>query len=196
MSIDWNSAYEKGTTPWDMGVASPPLRAFLACYRLTGRVLVPGCGVGHEVRLLAAQGASVLGLDIASAAVRKAQAMPAVDNARFEVADFLNLPARYAAQFDAVVEHTFLCALNRDQRVQYVHAVLQALKPGGLYLAIFYRLVHDYDGSRPPHPISADAIETLFAADFEIIQRMIPQESYPSRPVGSEELCLMRRRPV
>lgn len=196
MPIDWNAAYENDETPWDQGFASPPLRVFLGGHALIGHVLVPGCGAGHEVRLLAGQGASVVGLDIAPAAVRQAQAMPAVGNERFEVADVLNLPASYAAQFDAVVEHTCLCALDRGQRAHYVQSVVRALKPGGMYLAIFYRLVRDYDGSGPPHPISAAEIETLFAADFEMIQRVIPGESYPSRPIGSEEVCLMRKRLV
>lgn len=194
MSKDWNAAYENDEMPWDKGIAAPPLRAFLATHRLTGRVLVPGCGLGHDVRLLAKQGASVVGLDIAPGAVRKAQAVPAVGNECFEAADFLNLPVRYHGQFDVVVEHTCLCALDRAQRVAYARSVALALKPGGTYLAIFYRVVADYDGDGPPHPISADEIDALFGGDFEMIERLVPQESYPSRPVGCEEVCLMRKR--
>ena len=37
-----------------------------------GQTLVPGCGSGHDVRKLAVQGAEVLRLDIAPAAVEKA----------------------------------------------------------------------------------------------------------------------------
>ena len=76
-------------------MAAPPLRAFLATHPIRGRVLVPGCGLGHDVRLLAEQGASVVGLDIVPKAVRQAQADYAVGDERFEVADFLNLPDRY-----------------------------------------------------------------------------------------------------
>lgn len=194
MPKDWNAAYEEDDMPWDKGVAAPPLRTFLASHPVCGRVLVPGCGLGHDVRLLAEQGASVVGLDIAQGAVRKAQAVSAVAGECFEAADFLNLPERYHRQFDVVVEHTCLCALDRVQRVAYARSVRQALKPGGTYLAIFYRVVADYDGDGPPHPISAEEIEALFGADFEMVERTVPQESYPSRPVGSEELCLMRMR--
>jgi SAM-dependent methyltransferase len=194
MAKDWNAAYETGDMPWDKGEAAPPLRAFLKRTPIAGRVLVPGCGLGHDVRLLAKQGALAVGLDIAVDAVRRAQAIPANRDASFEVGDFLNLPASYHGQFDAVVEHTCLCALDREQRVAYVRSVRQALKPGGMYLAVFYRVVADYDGDGPPHPISVGEIDALFGADFEMVERVVPQESYPSRPVGCEELCLMRKR--
>jgi methyl halide transferase len=52
---DWESAYVLGETPWDKGFASPPLSWFLQLgqWLPAGRVLVPGCGRGHDVRLLA-----------------------------------------------------------------------------------------------------------------------------------------------
>jgi SAM-dependent methyltransferase len=193
MGTDWNTAYENDDTPWDKGVAAPPLRAFLTTHAVFGRVLMPGCGLGHDVRLLAEQGAEVVGLDIAPGAVRKAQAVPAVGHECFEVADFLNLPSNYHGQFDYVVEHTCLCALDREQRVAYGRSVRQALKPDGMYLAIFYRVVAGYDGDGPPHPITAEEIAALFGADFEMIERLVPVETYPSRPIGSEEVCLMRK---
>ncbi|MFQ3224556.1 MAG: SAM-dependent methyltransferase [Lentimonas sp.] len=194
MVKDWNAAYEKGDMPWDKGEAAPPLRAFLKRAPIAGRVLVPGCGLGHDVRLLAKQGASTVGLEIAKNAVRRAQAIPANRAASFEVGDFLNLSDRYHGQFDFVVEHTCLCALDRELRGAYARSVGQALKPGGLYLAIFYRVVKGYSGDGPPHPITAEEIEALFGADFEMIEREVPRETYSSRPVGCEEVCLMRKR--
>jgi SAM-dependent methyltransferase len=194
MPKDWNAAYDSDETPWDKGVAAPPLRAFLATHPMRGRVLVPGCGLGHDVRLLAEQGASVVGLDIVPKAVRKAQAIEAVGDERFEVADFLNLAENYHGQFDAVVEHTCLCALDPAQRVAYVRAVLQALKPDGHYLAVFFRKVKDYRGEGPPHPIAADQIEALFGDDFDTLESSVPQQSYPCRPLGSEEVRWMRKR--
>ena len=149
MAKDWNVAYEAKHTPWDKGSASPPLSAFLEKHPLTGRVLVPGCGLGYDARLLARQGASVVGLDIAPSAVRQARALPAEGELSFEVGDFLNLAENYHGQFDTVVEHTCLCALDPAQRLAYVRSVLQALKPDGHYLAVFFRKVKDYCGEAP-----------------------------------------------
>jgi SAM-dependent methyltransferase len=194
MRKDWNAAYENEETPWDKGFAAPPLREFMATHRIAGRVVVPGCGSGHDVRLLAERGAQVLGLDIAAGAVRKAERFARVGSECFAVADFLDLPARYHGRFEYVVEHTCLCALEPAQRGEYARSVCQALRPGGHFLSVFYRQVKDYDGDGPPHPISAEQIEALFGANFETVESLIPQESYPSRPVGCEEVRLMRKR--
>lgn len=195
MSKDWNAAYANNDTPWDKGYASPPLRAFLKTYSLKGRALVPGCGTGHDVRLLAEQaGVSVLGLDISPLALEQARSVAAFGDEQYTLVDFLNLPASYREQFDVVVEHTCLCAIDPVDRGAYVRSVQQALKPGGEYLAVFFREVSNYNGAGPPHPISSNEIDTLFVKQFEILERITPEETYPSRPIGSEEVCLMRKR--
>ncbi len=194
MPKDWNAAYADNETPWDKGYASPPLRSFFKTYTLKGRVLVPGCGTGHDVRLIAEQGVFVLGLDISPLALEKSRAFPAVGHEEYVLADFMNLPESYCEQFDTVVEHTCLCAIDPDDRGAYVQSLQKALKPGGNYLAVFFREVSDYNGNGPPHPISSAEIDALFAKRFEILRRVIPRETYPSRSFGSEEVCLMRRR--
>jgi hypothetical protein len=192
MPKDWNAAYENDITPWDKGFAAPPLSEFLETHLITGQVLVPGAGTGHDVRLLAKQGAQVVGLDISARAVRKAEGFDRVNQERFEVGDFLELPTQFHGQFDYVVEHTCLCALDPEQRAAYALSVKRALRAGGHYLAVFYRVVKDYDKDGPPHPISTEQIEALFGADFEMLKIIVPLHSYPGRSFGSEEVRFMR----
>ena len=193
MPRDWNAAYENEDTPWDKGEASPPLREFLSKRCVEGRVLVPGCGTGHDVRLLAKQGAEVVGMDIAPNALRLAEQFAKVSSEIYVLGDFLNLPEDHVGIFDFVVEHTCLCALEPDQREDYAAAVVKTLKPGGHLLAVFFREVSNYDGNGPPHPISAEQIEALFGEPFECLERFVPKQSYASRPIGAEEVCLLRK---
>ncbi|WP_269526167.1 methyltransferase domain-containing protein [Coraliomargarita parva] len=192
MSRDWNAAYLNDETPWDKGMPSPPLMEFLKRRQIAGTVLIPGCGLGHDVRLLAGQGAKVLGMDIAPAAVERARRVPPVADERFEAADFLTLPDEYVGRFDWVIEHTCLCALDLSQRTEYVESVCRALKPGGYYLAVFYRMIPHDDGNGPPFPISEASIDALFGGVFDILERFVPSESYSSRPYGCEEVCYMQ----
>lgn len=194
MARDWERAYREGDTPWDKGRASPPLAAFLRTHRIAGQVLVPGCGTGHDVRALSAQGAAVTGLDLVPLALEKARAFPKAGAERYLEGDFLRLPEALRHRFDWVVEHTCLCALELSERESYAASVRAALKPGGHYLAVFYREVEDYGGDGPPHPISETEIDALFGDDFETLEKSVPQESYPSRPPGSEEVRWMRLR--
>ena len=192
MARDWNAAYEGGDTPWDKGYASPPLIEFLKLQSISGRVLVPGCGAGHDVRALAAEGIEVVGLDIAPRGINKAETFPVSYGERYELGDFLNLGKQYHQAFDWIVEHTCLCAIDPSEREAYARSVVQALKPDGKYLAIFFREVSDYQGNGPPHPISREQSDILFGNSFELIKSFVPQQTYPSRVIGAEEVCWMR----
>jgi len=194
MPRDWEAAYKNGDTPWDKGYAAPPLVEYLEGGRIDGRVLVPGCGAGHDVRLLAAQGAQVTGLDIAPGALARAEAFAPVGGESYREGDFLDLPDNLRGCFDWAVEHTCLCALEPEQRPAYVRSVAEALKPRGRLLAVFFPVVSDYSGGGPPHPISASEMDALFAARFAFINRRVPQCTYPARPVGAEELCVLQKR--
>lgn len=209
MARDWNSAYENDDTPWDKGFAAPPLAEFLELLNcgkvgrrvhasrssaMLGKILVPGCGSGHDVRLLSKHGAEVTGLDIAPSALKKASGFSKTGAERYALGDFIHLDEKYHGVFDWVFEHTCLCAIEPSQRAAYVQSLKQVLKPGGDFLAIFFREVSDYTGDGPPHPISGDDIEALFANDFELVESFVPQQTYPSRPVGCEEVRWMRLR--
>src|SRR6187549_3309989 len=70
---DWQHQYATGQTPWERGAPAPALVDYLKTNPVTGRVLVPGCGTGQDVRVLALAGATeVTGLDVAPLAVERA----------------------------------------------------------------------------------------------------------------------------
>ena len=190
---DWDAAYAQGQTPWDKGKAAPPLVEFLSRHTISGQVLVPGSGTGHDVRLIAGQGADVLGLDISPRAHSAAVSFNNYKNANFRIGDFLYLSDDLKGKFDWVVEHTCLCAIDPDQRASYVQSARLAIKEGGHLLAIFFREVQAYDGSGPPHPISSDEIQSLFAVGFERVTSYTPSKHYDSRPYGCEKVYLFRR---
>ena len=193
MPRDWNQAYRTGDTPWDKGRPAPPLVEFLEREMIRGRVLVPGCGVGHDVRLLAAQGAEVIGLDLAPAAVELARRFPPESDERYHCGDFCSLPREYIGAFDYVFEHTCLCAIDPADRSAYARSAAAALRPGGHLLAIFYRRVQNDDGAGPPYPIEGAELDGLFGTDFETVESYSPRRTYPSRPFGCEEVRWMRR---
>lgn len=194
MGKDWNQAYLTGECPWDKGAAAPPLRAYLEQSQITGTVLVPGCGLGHDVRLLAKAGAMVTGLDSAPKAIELAKGIGSLDRIDYQVGDFLAFNPALVEGYDWVFEHTCLCALEPKQRQNYVDALCRVLKPQADYLAIFYIQVENYDGLGPPHPITRREIDELFKSRFHILDARVPTESYSSRPYGCELLMHMQKR--
>jgi len=190
---DWEQRYRDKDTPWEKGAAAPPLRAWLNLNPIRGRVLVPGCGIGDDVRLLASHGATVIGLDIASSAIRRARSCPVVGKENYRLGDILDLPKSLEGQFDWVFEHTCYCAIDPSDRPAYVDGVTRALLPGGRMLGLFYPFTGNPPGEGPPFPASLEELDDAFRKSFTLLTRWIPAVGYPGR-VGNEDFRILQKK--
>jgi len=187
--VDWDLRYRIGDTPWNRG-AAPPLEEFLSLHPVRGDVLVPGCGTGHDVRLLAGQGARVTGIDLAETALAMARNHPPVGDEHYALGNLFALPEEWTGRFDWVVEHTCFCAIPPLRRGDYVDAVVRALKPGGFLLAVFFLDTGVEQG--PPHGATREEIASLFDPFFHLEQEWKPVRTFPEREGG--EMCQLRRK--
>ena len=201
MSTDWESCYRAGETPWDKGAPAPPLLEWLEQpgHRLDGEVLVPGCGLGHDVRAIAATGqpTQTVGLDISAAALAQARRLPLAGHESYVEADLFDLPPDLRGRFDWVCEHTCFCAIDPPRRADYVQAVAGALRPSGQLLAIFYLRPwaggeQPPPGGGPPFPTSPEELDRLFAGHFDLLEESVPTRAYRGRE-GRELLRLLRK---
>lgn len=164
-AIDWEARYRVGDTPWEKGRPHPGLVWWLKERTLTGRIAVPGCGSGHDVRYLAAKGASVLGLDLAESAIKSAAKYPLVGTEEYHLCDICRPASTLTGTFDHVFEHTCFCALHPSQRDSYLSGVTSLLKPGGTLLAIFY-LNPDHEEPGPPFRIARPELLSLLSKHY------------------------------
>jgi len=135
---EWEQRYSAGHTGWDRGQASPALGHWLAHGAVpAGRVLVPGCGHGHEVAELIRAGRQVTAVDIASQPVMRLMGQLAEQGLHAKVVQADLLHWRPAEPFDAVYEQTCLCALDPAHWVEYERRLADWLVPGGRLLALF-----------------------------------------------------------
>jgi SAM-dependent methyltransferase len=194
MPTDWEDHYRRGETPWEKGAPSPGLVDFLGAEPLHGRVLVPGCGLGHDVRALATTADEVLGIDIAPSAVAAAQAIPPVGRERYELADLFALPSHLRGNFDWVWEHTCFCAIDPTLRPAYVEGVASALRPCGRLLAIFYLDPGNTSPDEgPPFEVSVAELDRLFLPAFTLVREWLPARAYAGRE-GREWMRILARR--
>jgi SAM-dependent methyltransferase len=149
---------------WELGRAAPPLVEYFAAHPPAGlRVLVVGCGRGHEARLLAGLGATVTAIDLAAAAIEAAAAAtPPTLTIDYRVADLFEL-GRTPARYDLIAEHTCFCAIDPLRRDEYVDQVAAALVPGGALVGLFY--AHGRPGG-PPFTVDADELRARFGRRF------------------------------
>jgi protein-L-isoaspartate O-methyltransferase len=113
---EWENRYQQGQTGWDRGEVSPNLLHWLESELLEPcRILVPGCGNGHEVLALAEKGFDVVAIDIAPTAIENLRKTLNARqlNAELIQTDFLTWELE--KPFDAIYEQTSLCALHPDE---------------------------------------------------------------------------------
>ncbi len=189
-NLDWNARYLAGDTPWEKGAPAPPLAQFLESNQVSGKVLVPGCGLGHDVRLLAQPECTPIGFDLSSSALDQARSIPKIGKEEYLLGDYFDPPASFREAFDWVFEHTFFCAIDPSLRRDYVLRTHSALKYNGALLAIFFVKIDDPEG--PPFPVSTEEIDRLFGDRFETVNRWIPTRAYEGRE-SREEMRVMRR---
>lgn len=194
MSTDWEALYQAGETGWDKGAPAPALVQSLAGTPLRGRVLVPGCGRGHDVRAIAAAGADeVVGLDLAPSAIRDATRLGG-HRIRYVLGDLFSLPEKFEGGFDAMFEHTCFCAIPRERRDEYVEVAASVIRPGGQLLGIFYLNPRDDpDPSHgPPFNATVEELNARFSRYFDVLSSEVPVVAYEGRE-GREVLRRLRR---
>jgi SAM-dependent methyltransferase len=189
----WQGLYERQGDRWELGGPAPPLVEYLARHpRLPGEhIAVPGCGRGHDARLLARQGYRVRAFDFAEPAIREARALAA--QARVEVAfeqrDVFGLAADYRGAFDGLWEYTCFCAIDPARRPEYVELVHALLKPGRWLLACFFPIGERPGG--PPFATTETEVRRLFEPRFAFEETHVPATSADGRQ-GREWLVLAR----
>lgn len=156
----WEDKYQANTIPWDRGTASPALQRWLEADALAhGRILVPGCGRGHEAVELARHGFHVTGLDIAPTALKLLEAELAAAGLAAETVCADALTWQPQTPFDTIYEQTCLCALQPDQWPAYEQQLFRWLKPGGHLYALFMQTGRE---GGPPFHCELAEMRTLF----------------------------------
>lgn len=184
----WDTRFRDGVTPWDAGGAPPQLAAWLHAQHAPLRVLIPGCGSGHEVRLFAERGHDVLAIDFSDEALAAAARALGPLAGKVRKADFFALAE---APFDLVYERAFLCALPRAVWSAWGRRMAELLAPGGRLAGFFYL---DDNLKGPPFGTSRAELARLLPGFALREDRPIPAEASIAVFRGGEIWQVYERR--
>lgn len=170
-SSEWSLSYTSGRTPWDMRRPHPELVSRLQAdptlgSGTVGRVLVPGCGRGHDALALASVGWDVTAVDIADALAPDTGRRLEDAGVRFEVADALAATGSYQMVFD----HTFFCALEPTERHRFGVMVDSILDTGGVIASVVFPLGRPLAEGGPPYGMTADDLTDAMGAGFDQVE--------------------------
>ena len=134
----WDERYATGEAPWDVGQPDEHLVRFVESGRVPkGRALEVGCGTGTNALFLADRGFEVVGLDVSSLAIERAQGKASgVTACRFHCQDFLHdeTPGGpFELVFDRGCFHIFDEAA---ERARFAERVAALLGPQGVWLSL------------------------------------------------------------
>jgi 2-polyprenyl-3-methyl-5-hydroxy-6-metoxy-1,4-benzoquinol methylase len=161
-SNEWETRYQQGQTGWDRGDVSPNLLHWLETELLKPcRLLVPGCGNGHEVVTLAEQGFDVVAIDIAPTAIKNLRKTLKNRQLNAELIQTNFFTWESEKPFDAIYEQTSLCALHPDEWSRYEKCIYNWLKPNGKLFAHFMQTDQE---NGPPFHCDIHAMTDLFVA--------------------------------
>jgi len=185
----WNDRYLQGDTGWDMGIVSPPLQAYfdqLADKNIS--ILIPGCGNSYEAEYLLKQDfTDITLLDISPVLIgrlrHKFGPPPAL---HLITANFFD----HKGQYDLIIEQTFFCSLDPEQRPAYAGQTERLLKPGGKLAGLLF----DRDFPKgPPFGGHKDDYKILLEKTLRI---KTLEPCYNSiKPRAGTELFLIAERP-
>jgi SAM-dependent methyltransferase len=172
----WTVRYAAGKTPWDFGGVPSALKSFLERTPGPGRILIPGCGTGYEVRTFHAAGYDVSAIDFSPAAVAQAKRVLGELAERVVLGDFFtyNFGER---RFHLVYERTFLCSMTPSRWPEYVNRVAELLSPGGRLIGVF--LYGQRSSSGPPFSLTDTDTQQLFKKHFKLVRSEVMTDSLP-----------------
>jgi SAM-dependent methyltransferase len=174
--MDWDGAYREegefeGPPPWNIGEPQPELAALIAAGRFRSDVLDAGCGFAELSLALAAQGYSVVGIDVtptAVAAATKAAAERGLTTANFVQADITSFTG-YDERFSTVVDSTLFHSLPVEGRDGYLSSIHRAAAPGASYFVlVFAKGAFPAEWETKPNEVDEDELRAAVSKYWEI----------------------------
>lgn len=177
-STYWEERYDSKLTGWDMGMVSPPLKAYFDQLKDRSlKILIPGAGNAYEAEYLFTNGfRNIYVLDIAKQPLQNLKSrVPDFPEQQLIHQNFFD----HSDAFDLIIEQTFFCALPPELRDHYVAKMHELLKGDGKLAGVLFDFPLTEKG--PPFGGSKEEYQRRFKTLFNIHILDKSFNSHPSR---------------
>lgn len=169
--MSWDSAYREegdfdGPPPWNIGEPQPELATLISQGKFRSDVLDAGCGFAELSLSLAADGYTVVGIDLtptAIAAATRAARDRGLSNATF-VQDDITSFTGFDGTFNTVVDSTLFHSMPVEARDDYLQSVHRAAAPGASYFVLVFAkgaFPPDMDTLTKPNEVTEDELREV-----------------------------------
>ncbi|MES2923504.1 MAG: methyltransferase domain-containing protein [Verrucomicrobiota bacterium] len=173
----WDQRWEADRLPWDLGHTPGHLEAFLQQLQNPGRVLIPGCGSGYEVKCFHDAGHDVIAIDFCESAVAHARKVLGPLGDKVRQGDFFKHECG-ETRYDFIYERGFLCSLPPSLWQDYAARMSHLLAPGGKLFGLF---LYGDEPEPPPYPLQEKTARDILGKHFRLTNTTAVE--VPSVPV-------------
>ena len=189
----WDKKYLLNESQWDIGEPTPIFVDWFQKNKEKKKILVPGCGKGHDAFFLAKLGHDVYALDFAQEAVDYMIRYARKHDVHINILNKNIFDMKeYYGQFDIVLEYTFFCAIPVDSRQEYIKTIFDLLNDNGKLIGIFLPIKKNLDEGGPPFGVYLPEVLNMFKNYFKIIQCYESALSIKPR-LGNEKFVEMKK---
>jgi SAM-dependent methyltransferase len=178
--MDWDDAYrEQGTfegpPPWNIGEPQPELAALMEAGKFRSDVLDAGCGFAELSLALAAEGYTVVGIDLTPTAITAAtkaadeRGLSTASFAQADITSFSGYPPGSEGRFSTVVDSTLFHSLPVEGRDGYLRSIHRAAAPGaGYFVLVFAKGAFPAEMEPKPNEVDEDELRAAVGKYWEI----------------------------
>ena len=189
----WMDVYHtEGKPGWDLQKPAEALRDMLPRIKSPkARVLVLGCGEGHDAAFFAEAGHVVTAVDFSKEGLNRGKEKYGhLHNLKFVECDIFQLPQEWNHSFDIVFEHTCFCAISPSKRKELVTIWRRMLHEEGQLMGVFFAMLKR---AGPPYGSSEFEIRDYLKNYFQFLFWGRWRNSLPQRQ-GRELFVLAKKR--
>lgn len=174
--MDWDGAYRQegafeGPPPWNIGEPQPELAELIRAGKVRSDVLDAGCGYAELSLALAADGYTVVGIDLtptAIAAANRAAQERNLSAASFVQADITTFTG-YDGRFNTIIDSTLFHSLPVEGRDGYLKSVHRAAAPGAsYYILVFAKGAFPSEMEPKPNEVTEDELRAAVSKYWEV----------------------------
>ena len=190
----WEDIYKKNDIGWDLNGITPTFEK-LANKLKPGKVIILGCGRGHDAIIFSKLNFEVTAVDFAPSAINYLKKLCKRNNVKVNVIknDIFLLSKCYDNYFDYVIEQTCFCAIDPKRREEYERLVYHILNSNGYLIGLWYPLDKAIIDGGPPWGISISDLKNTFEKRWIITKESFSEFSIKKRR-KREKLIIFKKR--
>ena len=190
----WEQFYKDNNIGWDLGGITPIFNNWIKKIDKKKTICVLGAGNGWDALNFADIGHDVVAVDFAPTAIKnivKKTKKKSINIKALQL-DIFDLPSYYQNYFDIVIEYTCFCAIDPDDRENYIKMVNNILKHGGKFVGILFPLIENLQNEGPPFYV--DLKKTLLMFDNYLTRLICEKPSLSIKPRKNREAFVVYRK--